>query len=821
MTGKLLSRPFPLVVRRVLLSILLFLVVLTLIKGSLLVDANAGPRQVDKSVPATNLKFGYMHSRAEWEMVKERSYPSQTLLDGPILSQRQSEAVAQLQKLEREAPQRQPSLGWTNIGPAHITSTACGWGNENSGRVVALAIDPSNSSHWLIGAADGGIWQTTDGGGTWSPRTDDQASLNGGAIAFAPGNPNIVYASAPMTGLLKSTDGGTTWNVTETNVFGGRAARAFAISPTIPDVAVAALQSSFFADDSYGIYRTTDGGVTWTQKLSQSASALVSVPGDFSRQYAAIGQEGGSAANGLYRSTDSGQSWQPIAGPWGPNVGQISLALAPSNPDVLYVWAQIGSSAPIWKSTNAWSSNPPPSWSQLPFPDQNQPSKFGGVLSVDPHFPDDVYAAANYIWKYHNPTGWKNILGCPQRSRPMRSQTQRRSHNATHVDFFELVWLGSDFLVANDGGVFRRTASGSWEGLNADLRITQFYWGALHPTNPNFAIVGAQDNGTPIYTGSSIWQHFYFTGDGMSAAISVADPDNDWLISKYFGRIFRTRNRGLSWDRPDSAMDHTCAPFFFRFTSCPVADVVLAGTTKLWRSDNVFTAARPTWSINSPDLGGCPNDPCCNTIRAIEFAPSDTSCSTYAIAGGAKILATTSAGAPPWLTLTSPGELPNATATDLAFDPQNAQRLYATFSGYNAEPGRGSGHLFVCDDVTAQPPTWTDISPHDFAGHPIDTPHSAIAIDPNHTSDLYVGTDVGVIISTDGGMSWNSVASDLLPKVRIWDIQINRSTNKIVVFTYGRGAYSGMLPMSGSPIGSIEWHRKRFVTTRNTGNGRK
>jgi photosystem II stability/assembly factor-like uncharacterized protein len=754
-----------------------------------------------------NPEFDYVHTQAEWEMLKERSYPSETLLDGPTLSQHQREAIAQLEKLQRETTQLYRPLTWTNIGPAHVSSSACQWGTENSGRVVALAVDPSNSSHWLIAAADGGIWQTTDSGSSWSPRTDDQSSLNGSAIAFAPSSPNIVYASAPLTGLLKSTDGGGTWNVIETNVFAGRGARAFVISPNNPNIAVAALQTSFFADASYGIYRTTDGGVTWTQKLSQSASALVSVPADFSRQYAAIGQQGGSASNGLYRSTDSGQSWQLIPGPWGQNVGQFSLALAPSNPNVLYVWAQIQSSAPIWKSTNAWSSNPGPTWTQLPFPDPNQLSKFGRVLSVDPHFPADIYVGANFIWKYHESQGWTNILGCPQRSRPMGSEAQRRSQNATHVDFFELVWLGSDFLVANDGGIFRRTNSGVWQSLNTDLRIAQFYWGALHPTNPNLAIAGAQDNGTAIYRGNSNWQHFSFTGDGMSTAISVVNPDNHWLISKYFGRMFRTRDGGLSWNRPDLGIDHTCAPFFFRFTTCPAADVVLAGTTKLWRSGNIFTVNQPTWSVNSPDFGGCPNDPCCNAIRAIEFAPSDTRCGTYAIAGGAKILATTSAGAS-WITLSPTDQLPNALVTDVSFDPQNARRLFATFSGYNGEPGRGQGHLFVCNDIQAQPPTWIDISPHDLEQHPIDTPHNVIAIDPNRTNDLYVGTDIGVIISTDSGMSWNSVGSSLVPRVKVWDIQINRSTNTVVVLTYGRGAYSGILPMSGSPIGSIKWHRE-------------
>ena len=116
---------------------------------------------------------------------------------------------------------------WYNIGPQPINTVNFiqnGYTLEiDSGRVCTLAIDPGNSNHWLIGAAQGGIWQTTDAGGTWLPRTDDQASLAMGAIAFAPGNPTLVYAGTGEAnfrgdayagaGLLVSRDGGTSWQM--------------------------------------------------------------------------------------------------------------------------------------------------------------------------------------------------------------------------------------------------------------------------------------------------------------------------------------------------------------------------------------------------------------------------------------------------------------------------------------------------------------------------------------------------------------------------------------------------------------------------------
>src|SRR5207244_13080379 len=109
------------------------------------------------------------------------------------------------------------------------------------------------------------------------------------------------------------------------------------------------------------------------------------------------------------------------------------------------------------------------------------------------------------------------------------------------------------------------------------------------------------------------------TGDGMSNVISAVDPNNDWLISGYGGSIYRTTNAGLNWQ----ASGIGGAPFYFRMVGCSSADVVLAGTTKLLRSDNAFTGSQPTWNVNDPeDLG--------QGVRAIEFAlaPSDA-CKTY------------------------------------------------------------------------------------------------------------------------------------------------------------------------------------------------
>jgi len=363
-----------------------------------------------------------------------------------------------------------------------------------------------------------------------------------------------------------------------------------------------------------------------------------------------------------------------------------------------------------------------------------------------------------------------------------------------------LQWIGGDFVVTNDGGVFRSSDKGAtYQSRNSDLPIAQFYPGAaIHPTNPNLALGGTQDNATPIYRGSRIWQQFGATGDGMSNAISVANPDTQWIASGYGMRLFRTRDGGVSWKRMYKGIPD-CGQFVTRLLSCPASDVVITATcTHIWRSDNVFSADQPTWNVNSPELGENP--------QAMAFAPSDTTCSTYAIGAPlGKIWATTNAGAT-WSQIGPANQLPTRVVTGLAFDPQDARKLYATFSGFNTDGGH-PGHVYVCSDITSPNPTWLDISP------PLDSPHDAIAIDPEIPNHLYVGTDVGMVISTDAGATWSAVPSNQIPRVIVNDIKINRTTNLVVAFTYGRGAYSETLPDVPGLVGSISSHREPLYGT--------
>jgi photosystem II stability/assembly factor-like uncharacterized protein len=122
-------------------------------------------------------------------------------------------------------------------------------------------------------------------------------------------------------------------------------------------------------------------------------------------------------------------------------------------------------------------------------------------------------------------------------------------------------------------------------------------------------------------------------------------------------------------------------------------------------------------------------------------------------------------------------------------------------SGFDQDGGH-PGHVYVCGDITSLNPTWVDISP------PLNSPHDAIALDPQIPNNLYVGTDVGMVISTDSGATWGAVPSNQIPRVIVNDIKINRTTNQVVAFTYGRGVYSGMLANAAGLTGSVSSHHE-------------
>lgn len=747
-----------------------------------------------------------------WWAFQQRAYPLDDVPAAP-----QVPALAAIEALEAHpGPRAIPAVGdrWFNIGPAPILGGQIG-ATPNAravgGRVEALAVDPGDAAHWLAGAAQGGVWETRDSGSTWTPKTDAQASLSSGAIAFAPSDPRTIYAgtgevafssdSYAGAGLLKSIDGGATWQLLATATFAKNAFTDIRVDPADRDTVLATVARSFAgrgnenlpAPPPVGIYKSTDGGHTWMLRQGGEATSLDVDPTNFLNQYGGIGDANGSVQNGVYRSTDGGDTWTAIMGPWvgmAGGVGRVEIAIAPSNPSRVWVGIQDaldmagtdGGLLGLFRTDDAWAATP--TWTQIDvtatddgtgthgycgwdasFMSATDSCWYNHELLADPTDANVLYAGGIPLWKLDGTT-WTEI-----------SNTVMNTANGIHVDQHALAFAGGRLIAGNDGGVWSTTDGGTtWSDHNTGLSILQFYGGSLHPTDANFALGATQDNGNEKWTGTDAWQWIDF-GDGAANAIATGDPGNKWAVVRQNLAIRRTTNAGGSFTVADGGINKTGVPFIGRLEKCPSNDdVMIAGTDNLWRSTNFFTAASPTWSSNGPEMG--------NALTGLAFAASDATCATYAFGTSTGALRITMDGGTNWTDLDPAGDVPGRYVTDLAFDPTDANVLYVTLSGFDAATPGAPGHVFKTTDALAAMPSWTDVSP------PVDLPHNAIVVDPSDVSIVWVGTDLGVWRSANGGGSWTHHGPvQGMPNVAVFDLQVNQATDRLVAFTHGRGAF--------------------------------
>jgi photosystem II stability/assembly factor-like uncharacterized protein len=334
---------------------------------------------------------------------------------------------------------------WVSVGPSPVTRSSFN-GRSNpkapgSGRIGSIAVDRTNLAHWLLGVGNGGVWESRDAGGSWVPLTDAAPTLATGDVTFDPTNPQTIYVGTGEAhgggvamggmGILKSTDGGRTWAVVGAASFARGSVRRLRVNPGKPSELVAASTRGGFGRQAqdfpqspppYGVLKSSDAGQTWVRTLSGQATALEIDPANFNRQYAAIGENrldlptdlnrAGTdvTANGLYRSTDAGQHWDSIAGPWGASsstqllTGRIELALAPSNPNVVYASLSQPDGNRIlglYRTDNAWADVP--TWRQISIAqtavDVNNFSpgsycsncNYAHVISVNPSDPDMLF----------------------------------------------------------------------------------------------------------------------------------------------------------------------------------------------------------------------------------------------------------------------------------------------------------------------------------------------------------------------------------------------------------------------------------------------
>lgn len=730
--------------------------------------------------------------REEW-FFQQRAYPLSYIPTGARLR-----ALGQLDQMEEvQSDSKAINLSasgtqWTSIGPHRTDGLA-------AGRVSALAIDPRNSSVVYLGAATGGVWKTTDGGATWTALTDAQPSLQTGAIVLDPLNPDTIYVGtgeeqfsggSDGAGILKSVDGGSSWTQFPgpfvgpfgvDNYYGGSAKiGSLAIDPNNTQVLLAAV--SLFPPAKAGIYRSTDGGKTWSIVLSGSAgTGVVYDPTNGQIAYAVLGEAfGTNPTNGVYKSLDAGVTWNRINGS-GSNVlptsdlGRIAISMAPSQPSTLYVAVASASSQNLlglFKTVDAGQN-----WNQLHSTPQFCDAQCGWdiVVTVDPKNPNTIFAGGAYtirlVRSLDGGSTWATLAGL----------TPWLLHPDLHV--LQFTSDGARLYIGDDGGAWSSTnatsSSVDFVNLNDTLCITQFYPGfSIDPTNTNFMLAGTQDQGTLKYTGNFTWT-YTACGDGLETAIDPTVRSTSYISCGNIDIEKSTANgdRG-TWVSAHAGLNSTdrisfVAPLVMDPNS---AQRLYFGTFRVYQTKD----GAMSWNTISPDLtGGSPYA----TLSAIAVAPSDSN-TVYAGSSDAKIHVSVNAaiGGPTWIDVSA--GLPNRSVTQVSVHPSNAKVAYLTFSGYSGFTDT-QGHVFKTTDLGA---SWSDIS-----GNLPNIPVNDIVVDPLLPNTLYVATDIGVFSTSDDGNAWSILGAGL-PRVTVMALKLHAASRTLRAGTYGRSMWDLQLP---------------------------
>ena len=655
-------------------------------------------------------------------------------------------------KLEKSLSALIPGSAWTSLGPNSSSG-----GYAGIGRINRITFHPTNTSIIFACTAGGGLWKTINGGSSWVPLTDNLASIGTSGLVINPVDPNIMYlatgdgdgADTYSYGVLKSTDGGVSWNTTGLSFTTGTVIYKLQPHPTDPNILLAGTNG--------GLYRTANGGTSWTKVVA--SGQFYDIEALSSTNMVA------TTKGGLYRSTDSGATWvlvTTIA-----STGRIALAVSASNPD--FVAALVSNTSNGFKGFYASvdggltytlrSSTPNLMGWETTGSDAGGQAWYDLCIAVSPTDVNQIIVGGVNTWKSTNGGVSWTI---------MTNWYQTATVPGMHADQHDLVFQNSTTIYAsNDGGIYRSTNNGvSWSDLTNGMSISQLYRASAAQTDIRI-IAGLQDNGTKLRSITGSWSD-EIGGDGMDCAI---DPTNASYMygTLYYGDIQRSVNGGASWTSitPSTGTDGD-------WVSPVLLDPVNPATLYLGYRDLMKSVDRgTTWTnISAGHTGG-------SYISNIAVATSDPQ--VIFISWGNAIAKTINGGTA-WTTITSPIA---SAVSSLLVDPTNPNNIYATYSNFTA----GSKVYFSTNGGTS----WTNIS-----GTLPNIPANKIIYQTGSNGALYLGMDVGVYYRDNTQTDW-SLYNSGLPNVEIFDIEIRYSDKKLIAATYGRGVWESPLYV-GTPL---------------------
>ncbi|MFI5172194.1 MAG: T9SS type A sorting domain-containing protein [Chitinophagales bacterium] len=671
---------------------------------------------------------------------------------------------------------------WHFIGPVTI-----------GGRILDIVCPPGNDNTIYVGTASGGVLKSYNGGDTWQNIFDENPTLSIGDIAIDPVDTNLIYVGTGEpgngtgsvtydgNGIYKSTNGGDTWtNIGLTE--GGNTGR-IAINQDNPQIIFAAMLGDLFENSAErGIYRTENGGTTWEKVLFVNDSTggidVTINPDDPDIIYASTWErvrrynrkDYSGFGSRIYRSEDGGDTWTMLTNGL-PNaaLAKITLALAPSNPNIIYA-AIVNSSESledIYKTVDGGDT-----WIALDCEDEvatsSQDTWFGGVR-VNPFDANKVYWVGFTCSRSNNGgNSWNGFA------------------TSAHVDCHALYIspTNENFkIMGSDGGLFFTDNDFATYTTDQNIPVTQLYTIDIYPGDTSRMIGGAQDNGSFIRDAAGNWS-FVNGGDGVSTKFVPVDEDSyyaNYQYGGYYGYVggtdvfFGLPSDRYNWRSPVEVNPLNPKTIYF------------AGA-KVYRTNNYgnFSATISDDLTNGSQGIGLTF----GSIFTIHNAPADTNY-IYIGTDDANVWRSKDYG-DNWELITD--GLPYRYCMSIETDPDDAETVYVTFSGFRW--AEDIAHIYKSTNAGD---TWTNIS-----GDMPDFPVNDIQIGRiGDTTALMIATDVGCYYSYNDGVNWNLLGISM-PIVSVYEIYFDTESATLFAGTYGRGLWKIAMPQKEPPQLSID-----------------
>ena len=680
-----------------------------------------------------------------------------------------------------------------------------------SGRVSDFAVHPDKRHEYYVATSSGGVWKTINGGANYTPIFDQQGSYSIGCITMDPNNPYVIWVGTGENnnqrsvgygdGIYLSKDGGKTWK--HMGLKNSEHIAKIIVDPRNSNIVyVASIGPLWSEGGDRGLYKSIDGGKTWESKIKvdehTGVTDLIMDPNNPDVLYAATYQRrrhvftwmSGGPGSGLYKSTDSGESWEQLkTGLPTSIIGRIGLAMSPADSDIVYaiVEAMDGQQG-FYRTSNRGGS-----WKKMS--NYVTSGNYYQEIVVDPKDVNTVYSLSTYNMVTRDGGKTFSRLG------------EKNKHVDNHV-----MWIDPDdtdyLLVGCDGGIYESFDRGKNWIYKENLPVTQFYKVTVDNDLPFYNIYGGtQDNyslGGPSRTKSQngITNEDWFVtlgGDGFESAV---DPENPNIIyAQYqYGNLYRfdkasgeridikpraRKNENAytwNWDAPLQVSSHVPKRVYFAANKLFRSDdrgntwEVISDELSRGVDRNKLKVMGRTWSVDMIEKNGGVS----KFGAAIAFHESPIDKNLLYVGTDDGLIHVTENSGNTWKKYERFSNVPKMTYVNMLLASQHDENVvYSVFN--NHKKGDFKPYLFRSDNKGK---SWKSIS----SNLPIRGSVYSIAEDHIDPNLLFVGTEFGLFFSLDGGAYWKQIKAGL-PTIAVRDLAIQERENDLILGTFGRGFY--------------------------------